>query len=464
MSLLQGSFPKALEADWRPLAQRALKGKPLESLVARSEDGLAIGPIYPQRFSAEPLASRPGGRRWRVIERIDHPDPRIAHALAAEALENGANGLELVFETSPNARGAGLSADGNALPELLDGLPLAKAWLRFDGGGDSQRLAVASRALDVGYAVVFDPLATLAGQGRLPEALSAAYGAALAVLDRHPALVADTRPYHAAGATEAQELGIAAATLIAHWRGLEAAGGALDKVAGKVAVTLVAEADELMTIAKLRAMRRIHGRLLQASGLPVTALALHAETAWRMLTRRDPYTNMLRSGAAAFGAAVGGADSIIVLPFTARMGLADGFAARQARNTQLLLAEESNLHRVHDPAAGAGAVEKVTEELAAAAWRRMQAIEAEGGILAALQGGSLQRLLAGAAAERAARLASGAQKLIGVNLAQQATPPALSVTPFPDRARSEGGKAAETVAALQPAAFEDGAEAGREGT
>ena len=106
---------------------------------------------------------------------------------------------------------------------------------------------------------------------------------------------------------------------------------------------LVADADEFLTVAKLRALRRLWARVEQACGLEPKPIRLHAETAWRMTTRRDPWVNMLRTTVAAFSAGIGGADAITVLPFTAALGLPDAFARRIARNTQLILLDESNL-------------------------------------------------------------------------------------------------------------------------
>ena len=114
--------------------------------------------------------------------------------------------------------------------------------------------------------------------------------------------------------------------------------------------------DRHSSIAKFRAMRLMWRRVLDAAGLPDAPLKLHAETSWRMMAVKDPHTNILRATAAVFGAGLGGADSITVLPFSLAQGLPNAFARRVARNVQNVLAEESNLWRVADPArAGAQA-------------------------------------------------------------------------------------------------------------
>ena len=104
---------------------------------------------------------------------------------------------------------------------------------------------------------------------------------------------------------------------------------------------LVADTDEFLTIAKFRAARLLWARIQEACGLEPEPMVLHAETAWRSLTRRDPWVNMLRATIATFSAGIGGADSLTVLPFTAALGLPDAFARRVARNTQLVLLEEA---------------------------------------------------------------------------------------------------------------------------
>src|SRR5690606_32657031 len=133
-------------------------------------------------------------------------------------------------------------------------------------------------------------------------------------------------------------------------------------------------ADQLLTTAKFRALRKLWARVEVACGLAPEPLFVSAETAWRMMAQRDPYVNMLRATMATFSAAVGGADAITVLPFTARIGLPDRFARRVARNTQLVLAEESYLGKVTDPSAGAGAMEDLTNQLCEAAWTLFQEI------------------------------------------------------------------------------------------
>jgi methylmalonyl-CoA mutase len=162
-----------------------------------------------------------------------------------------------------------------------------------------------------------------------------------------------------------------------------------------------------------------------------------AETAWRMMSRRDAYSNMLRTAVAVAAAGLGGADAITALPHTAPLGLPDAFARRAARNTQLVLLEESNLARVADPAAGSGALEAITEQLCTAAWQDFQQIEKSGGAWAALEAGSIQEAVGAMRAERQKAFARGKDILTGANAfpnIHEAMPAVLDVVaqPSPD--------------------------------
>ena len=211
---------------------------------------------------------------------------------------------------------------------------------------------------------------------------------------RGPFMVADGRIIHNAGGSEAQELAFALAAAVDCLRALDAGGTPLDAARGMIYFRLAADADEFLTIAKFRAVRKLWARVEEACGLTPKPVTVAAETAWRMMTRRDPYVNMLRTTIAVAAAGLGGADNIAVLPHTAAIGLPDAFARRIARNTQLILLEESNLARVSDPAAGSGAIEDLTNKLSAAAWLQFQEIDKAGGAWAALERGLIQKNVA----------------------------------------------------------------------
>jgi methylmalonyl-CoA mutase len=178
---------------------------------------------------------------------------------------------------------------------------------------------------------------------------------------------------------------------------------------------LSADADQFLTLAKFRALRLLWARIEQVCGLAPKPIFLNAQTAWRMLTQRDPYVNMLRATMATFSAGLGGANAITVLPHTLALGLPDPFARRAARNTQLVLLEESNLAKVSDPAAGSGGIETLTKQLCEAAWSLFQEIEKAGGLFASLEANLIQRKVAATRAVREANIAKRRDVLTGAS-------------------------------------------------
>jgi len=212
---------------------------------------------------------------------------------------------------------------------------------------------------------------------------------------------------HEAGGGEAAEVAFAAAAAVAYAKALVRAGRPMAEAFGRITLGLAADGDYFVTIAKLRAARAVWARIATACEADATA-RIEARSSRRMLTAKDAWTNMIRLTAAGFGAAVGGADTVILGNFTDALGLPTEFARRQSRNTQLVLMEEAHIGRVADPAAGSGYVEALTDQIARAAWNDFQAIEAAGGIVAALTAGNVARQV------EAAKAARPDPKIIGV--------------------------------------------------
>ncbi|MDO9443352.1 MAG: methylmalonyl-CoA mutase family protein [Beijerinckiaceae bacterium] len=418
------AFPKADEAHWRGLVDRVLKGAAFEKLVGRSYDGVPIQPLYPRAPDAAPLASAHRGA-WDMLARIDHPDAVAAHAQALTDLENGSNGLHLVFRSASGAHGFGLPVDAEAIERALESVVLeAGLNVLVDAGAAAERVAahlealVAARGIpesDVRISFGLDPVGDCAriGAPTIPATFSETVKRLRGNGFSAPLLVADGRFIHDAGGSEAQELGYVLGAAIAMMRALELAGLSLADARDALSFRLAADADEFLTIAKLRALRRLWARVEEACGLAPRPIVIHAETAWRMMTRRDPWVNLLRSTVAAFSAGLGGADHVSVMPFTQALGLPDAFARRLARNTQLILTEEANLGRVADPAAGAGGFETLTDELARAGWALFQQAEAAGGAVAHLP--SLAASVAKVRAERLKNVARRKDPLTGTS-------------------------------------------------
>ncbi len=463
---LGSEFARRSRDDWLKLVSSALKGGSFDKLISTTYDGLRIEPLYGADGNARPIPARAAGSAWQVLQRIELPDPGAANAEALHELENGASGLALVFAGAVGCYGYGLDGSEEAIGRVLDRVLLdAGVALELDLSPQAKDAArhmaalVRQRGLNpnsVDIRFGFDPLGAMAMSGRSLMAwadlapLFAKMVADLAAQGfKGPFAAADGRPIHAAGGSEAQELAFALAVAVAYLRVLEAGGIALDAARGMIFFRLAADADQFLTIAKFRALRKLWARVEEACGLSPSPASVSAETAWRMMTKRDPWVNMLRAAMAAFAAGLGGANSITVLPFTAALGLPDRFARRMARNTQLILLEEANLARVSDPAAGAGAIEDLTAQLCRAAWIFFQQVEAMGGAAAALARGYIQDAVADACKAREAAVATRMAPLTGTSEFPELNDVPVAVLDVPPVDNPPLGPAAMMFPALQ---------------
>ncbi|MGB6796784.1 MAG: methylmalonyl-CoA mutase family protein [Xanthobacteraceae bacterium] len=450
---LAGDFAPATRADWRKLVDAVLKGAPFERLESKTYDGLTIEPLYERDASAHAITGRAPSQAWTILQRVDHPDPTAANAQALTDLENGSTGLILIFAESISANGFGLEPSAATLARVLDGIDLT-AGIALDLNlspssrhivGDLADLVkskgVAPAKVDIRFSI--NPIGGFAACGTSPRRWPdmAPYFAKMVsgfAADgfRGPFAVADGRVIHNAGGSDAQELAFALANAVTYLRALESGGMTLDRARNAIYFRLSADADQFLTMAKFRAVRKLWARVEAACGLTPKPVMVTAETAWRMMTKRDAYVNMLRNAIAVTAAGLGGVDAITMLPHTTPLGLPDAFARRAARNAQLLLLEESNLARVSDPAAGSGALEAVTEQLCTAAWSQFQEIEKAGGAWAALESGLVQKSAAAVLAERQKAAARGKDALTGTNAypdIHETTPAVLDVAPLPSK-------------------------------
>jgi methylmalonyl-CoA mutase len=456
---LARNFPPADEAAWKSLVEEALKGTPFASLTSKSYDGIAIEPLYPRARGARCIPGRGAGMPWSVMQRIDLADAKAANAQALDDLSNGANGLTLVFEGAVGDYGCAVPATDAAISEALDNVYLdAGIALELDFGPPSRQVAklmaenvrtkgLKPAALDLRFC--FDPLGARAVRGAFPmpwpelaPVVTGLIGELVAEGFAGPFAVADGRPVHAGGGSEAQELGFVLANALAYLRALERHGFDLDQARRLIFFRLAADQDQFFTIAKFRALRKLWARVEEACGLEPRPVFVAAETAWRMMTRRDPHGNIVRGTIAALAAAVGGADAVTVLPFSAALGAPDAFARRIARNTQTILIEESNLHRVADPAAGSGAIEALTEALCQTAWWFFQKIEKAGGAAQALDSGLIQRVVGKVRAEREANVARRKDAIVGTSDFPDLSEDAVAVFAAPRAAEAAPGASA----------------------
>lgn len=430
--LKEVGFAAGSQADWRKAAEKALAGEPFDVLTSTTDDGIRIPPISPASPEATPVGRVRPELPWTIVQRIDDTDPKRANAQALDDVANGATGLAVVFSGAPNSFGFGLPASPEALATALDGVPLDRVYLRIDPHPASRAsadwllaLLTARRGNPEKLRLSFglDPAAVFAATGRLRmsiEALEASLPPSLAHFFAMGVpgvlLEGDGRPYHNAGATEAQELAIALATVVSHLRMFEAARQPLVYATSHIGFALSVDQDQFVSMAKVRALRRLWAKAQEACSIPPAQGAIHAETSWRAMTAKDSETNILRGAIAAFAAAAGGADSLSILPHSLTHGLPEGFARRVARNTHTVMAGESHIDFVADPAAGSGAIEGLTEALCEAAWKEFQAIDAEGGALKSLAAGRIQARIAEAREKRVAAYREGRRAIVGTTL------------------------------------------------
>ena len=420
-SSLDTGFAPASEEDWRALVTKTLRDKPFDSIRRTTVEGLAIEPLYtaakqPAAFPARPFdAERP----WDVRALTAHPVPTRANAELMADLEGGAVSAAVRIDPTGKAGVAIGSADGMA--RALSGVLLELAPVCLDAGFLGPQAAdwlnaVAKSSPSAKLNVYLDPLSAFAETGESPGPVESHLVSAATVAARlaepYPRaqlFLASGRVVHEAGGGEALEVAFAAASAIAYAKALVQAGLLVDEAFARITLGLSADTGYFQTIAKLRAARQVWARITIASGADPLA-RIEARSSGRMLTAKDPWTNMIRLTAASFGAAVGGADAVILGNFTDAIGLPTTFARRQSRNIQLVLMEEANVGRVADPTAGAGYMEAETDEISRAAWVSLQAIEAAGGLAAALSSGLLARKV------EAANTARPKPRILGVNV------------------------------------------------
>lgn len=456
---LAADFPRPTEQDWLRLVDKAIKGADFDRrLVARTADGLKIKPLYTR---ADAIAGRdaqspgqapftrgtrhPEGGAWDLRQICAETDPVVANRAVLEDLAGGTTSV-LLQCAAPGWNGLGY--EQAILARALEGVMLDVCPISLVAGEYTHDAAGSLIALwrqaNVAEdkrkgAFNYDPLGTLAQTGALYHPLAKSLDIAnglMAAAEPMPgvtALRADGHLWHRAGATEAQELALILASLVSYLRAGETAGMAPSRSLPKIAVTLAADADQFLTIAKFRAARRLICRVAEACGAGSVAgrVPFTAETSLRMMARRDPWVNMLRTTIASAAAAMGGADAITVLPYTWALGRPDAFARRIARNTHHVLLEEAGLGRVADPAGGSWYVERLTDDIAAKAWEIFQTLEAKGGLGAALTSGHIQDELSKSRHARAKSVATGRTELTGTSAFPRLGGDGVAFEPWP---------------------------------
>ncbi len=455
------TFPTPTPAEWRALAEKALKGRPLESLVHLDADQLAIRPLYAAATGVEPVfaprSSDADGRAWDLRTLVEGDDPAAVNAAVLADLEGGAASVVL--------KGAVL-ADSEPLSRALDGVAMELAAVALDAGlagpEAANALAVAAKGSPRARLMFhMDPVSAFAESGEAPRSMEEHLTLAANTAARHASaypeasfFLASGRVAHEAGGSIAQELAFAAANAVALVKAAVAAGLSAEQALKGTVLGVAVDQEYFDGLAKVRALRLMWRSICAAFGAEAPAM-IEARSSRRMLAARDPWPNLLRLTAAGFAGAVGGADAVVLDGFTRAEGRPDAFARRQARNTQLVLMEEAHLGRVDDPAAGSWYLDQRTRELAEAGWAEFQMIEAEGGIVEALRGHLIQPRIARARQTLEAALSNGATQLVGVTKFVDPDPRPAAAEPAPATPIEGGGDACVPLTPIRlAAAFE----------
>ena len=419
-----------------------LGAEPERALDSETYEGFPIRPLYTE---ADELAEPALPGRWPFVRGGDALRDVKSGWKVAEVFPAGASSVEQTNGAILLGLTEGVSAlslrlgpggiDPADLDRALEGVYLDLVPLVVEVTGDGPVYRATAEALlgmlagldgdqrsrlsvDLGGDPLVAPLAD-----RAAPTLADVTDVAAAVAEGHDghvrAVTVDGPALHDLGANASWELGAAIGAGVAYLRILTDAGLPVATALRQIAFRVAADDDQFMTIAKLRAVRQLWARVAEVAGAPEAGAAtVHAVTSLPMMAQRDPWVNMLRTTVAAFGAGVGGADTVLVHPFDVAIeggfpGTARTFARRIARNTQLLLLEESHLGRVLDPAGGSWFVEDLTRSVAEEAWRNFQEIEAAGGFEAARE--QVQARIAEVAQRRSVDIAHRRTAVTGVN-------------------------------------------------
>lgn len=474
VSKLLNEFTASTKQEWHAAAEMLLKGKPFDKVMRhRTPEGIDLEPILWKDVLDELPAAKtlPGfdgylrGTRatgydenlWEIAQELPYGSPTEFNRVAVEDLMRGQNALNITLDMATlsgidpeQAKPGEVGACGLSLSCLkdietaFDSLVPSAVSFHFNTGCSGLSVAAVFFAWLTKQAIPLetirgsfnmDPLATLAGVGSLPaepsvlldeQALLANYCVRNAPGIR--AVGVSTMPYHQAGASSVQELGIALATGAFYLRQLLERGLEIDAAAQQIRFSLAIGPNFFMEIAKIRAVRVLWAKVVQAFGGNPEAqkITLHARTGLHNKTRNDPYVNMLRTSMEALSGAIAGVNSMSVGNFDETSRLPDAFSRRISRNTQLILQEECELTGVVDPAGGSWTIEWLTHEISKAAWSFFQEVEAVGGIESALEQGFIQEKIAATAAEREEQFNHRRISLIGTNVYPNTSETSLS--------------------------------------
>jgi methylmalonyl-CoA mutase len=462
--------------NWRALAAQELKGRDTDSLTRQTPEGIAVRPLYTEDDLAglTHLGTRPGlspftrgvratmhaGRPWTIRQYAGFSTAEESNAFYRAALAAGQQGVSVAFDLAthrgydsdhPRVTGdvgkAGVAIDSvEDMKLLFDGIPLDRVSVSMTMNGAVIPVLASFIVAGEEQGV---PRAALSGTIQ-NDILKEFMVRNTYVYPPEPSMriVADIIEYTAAempkfnsisisgyhmqeaGANLVQELGFTLADGREYVRTALARGMKVDDFAPRLSFFFAIGMDLFMEAAKLRAARLLWHRVMQGFGAEKPEslmLRTHCQTSGVSLQEQDPYNNIVRTAYEALAAVLGGTQSLHTNSFDEAMALPSDFAARIARNTQLILQEETGVTRTADPLAGSYYVESLTAELADKAWALMEEVEGLGGMTKAVMSGMPKLRIEESAAKRQARIDRGEEVIVGVNKYRLAEEDAISV-------------------------------------
>lgn len=429
MDRLLAEFPGHSYDQWRAAAEALLKGAPFEKrLVTQTYEGITIQPIYrregivdlAQRMDAPGAGSLVRGSRadgflqtgWGVSQELHADSAAQLNTLIHEGFAGG--------QTELNIAGPAPRSSDDMLV-ALDDVELDAVSLWWNLGADTA--ARAQTILDIYQKIGADPALLKGGfacDPLTPEADFDAYGKltkrCIMEFPQLRSLVADGSAVHNSGGSSTQELAVTLAAVVTLVEHLKSRGIHPSDTLPRIRLTLAVGSDYFMEIAKLRAVRWLWSRIAESYGAPNAPVFIHASTSRWNKTKYDAHTNMLRVTSEAFSAVVAGADALHIGPYDEISGTTTPFSRRIARNLHTILREECGLDRVIDPAGGSCYIEWLTDQLAAKAWNEFQAIEAEGGLLAAVSSGTLPDAVTRVRTQKLNNIRTRRDRIVGANM------------------------------------------------
>ncbi len=402
--------------SWQKMAQKALNGKELNSLIKSNEEAISLGPLFFNRVNSAPVfknnTPKTTNNAWHISSFIDVSDVKQANMAMLDELSGGANALYLQFDAQGKN---GIAIHGvHDFPILFDNII-----------SDFIIIALAPKSSFYASAL----LSSYFKNNNLLDKSNVYLGIDVDSADSRQAISAvkwtiKNAPHwkactlnglkiYDAGANNVQELAAILAMAVDIVEVLKQEGLSLAEIFSQMEITLATPPNTHLAICKTRAMRALWARLGEIYGV-VSNADIHTITASRYLSLQDPWSNILRLGVAGFGAILGGADRLTITPFTqAQKGQATEFARRISRNLQHLMMSESMIGQVGDTGFGSFTHENISNDMAKKAWEIFQTIEAGGGWQKYKN--KFAKTIIKTNKERIAKMVRGEEKILGVN-------------------------------------------------